>query len=360
MISLRSATPLPSPVSSLATLIVPFQIAGIGILQGRTNQPPMPEQTAGYRARETMQPATRIRVAADAGVDLHMHTLASDGRWTPETLVAYLKNENFSVIAVADHDTMDSVPEMTERGEAAGIHVLPAVEMTTRWEERQVHCLVYGADLSAPTCAGFQSLLARQQDNLRATAYRMVELLERHGRRLPSLDEVAAGRPLWPHLVFRAMIKDGHGSSLFSAHNIIRGLGEPALVDVPLAETVEIAHQAGAIAIIAHPGRDDGWGFLYEDRLDKMIAEIPIDGLEAHYRSYTTADTVRYRNYAEQHGLLVSAGSDSHWPNFPVNPNPHPARWIAPLLERLGVDVAEFEGPAWVPPAEPPAESAAG
>ncbi len=307
-----------------------------------------------------MRSTTKILIEPDDAVDLHMHTLASDGRWTPETLVAYLKDESFRVVAVADHDSMDSVPEMIARGEAAGIHVVPAVEMTTRWEERQVHCLVYGVDLSSARSAGFQALLSRQQDNLRATSERMVALLERHGRHLPSLQEVTAGRPLRPHLVFTTMIKDGHGSSLYSAHNIVRGLGEPALVDVPLDETVAMAHQAGAIAIIAHPGRNDGWGFLYEDRLDKMRSEIPIDGVEAHYRSYTSADTERYRNYAEQHGLLVSSGSDSHWPNFPVNPRPHPARWIAPLLGRVGVDVGEFEGPAWVPPADAPAAPDAG
>lgn len=307
-----------------------------------------------------MQSATRIVVGADDAVDLHMHTTASDGRWTPQTLMEYLQEHDFKIVALADHDTMDSVPEMVERGAAAGIHVVPGVEMTTRWEERHVHCLIYGIDIASPSAAGFRALMERQQDNLRATAERMVSLLERHGRRLPSLDEVAAGRPLWPHLVFRAMIKDGHGNSLFTAHNIVRGLGEPALVDVPLGETVEMAHQAGAVAIIAHPGRDDGWGFLYEDRLDTMRRDIPIDGVEAHYRSYTTADTERYRRYAEQHNLLVSSGSDSHWPNFPVNPNPHPAKWIVSLLDRLDIEVEPFEGPAWVPPPAPPEDSDAG
>jgi 3',5'-nucleoside bisphosphate phosphatase len=308
----------------------------------------------------SMQKTTPIQIGPDDAVDLHMHTLASDGRWTPETLTAYLVENDFKVVALADHDTMASVPEMEERCSAAGIHLVHAVEMTTRWQERHVHCLVYGIDLHDRAAGAFEALMHRQQENLRETAERMVSLLERHGRHLPSLDEVTAGRPLWPHLVFRTMIKDGHGNSLFSAHNIIRGLGEPALVDVPLAETVDAAHEAGAVAIIAHPGRDDGWGFLYEDRLDTMRAEIPIDGVEAHYRSYTSADTERYRAYAELHGLLVSSGSDSHWPNFPVNPTPHPARWTAPLLARLGIEVGPFEGPAWVPPPEPPEDSAAG
>lgn len=307
-----------------------------------------------------MHSTTRPFVGPDDAVDLHMHTRASDGQWTPETLVAHLAENSFKVVAVADHDSMHSVPETVERGADVGIHVVPAVEMTTRWEERQVHCLVYGIDLHSAASGTFRALLQRQQDNLTATAERMVSLLERHGRRIPSLDEVAAGRPLTPHLVFTSMIKNGHGSNLYLAHNIIRGLGEEALVDVPLAETVEAVNEAGAVAIVAHPGRNDGWGFLYEDRLDAMRQTVDIDGVEAHYRTYTSGDVERYRNYAEEHGLLVSSGSDSHWPNHPVNPTPHPARWSVQLLVRLGFEVGPFEGPAWVPPPEAPEESAAG
>ena len=307
-----------------------------------------------------MHSSSRPFIGPDEAVDMHMHTRASDGQWTPETLVAYLQEHAFKVVAVSDHDSMASVPEVAERAAAVGIHVVPAVEMTTRWEERHVHCLVYGMDLAASDAAGFNALLQRQQDNLEATAQRMVSLLEQHGRHVPSLDEVTAGRRLTPHLVFTTMIQDGHGSNLYTAHNIIRGFGEPALVDVPLAETVNLAREAGAISIIAHPGRNDGWGFLYEDRLDHMRESVAFDGVEAHYRTYTTADVERYRNYAQEHDLLVSTGSDSHWPSFPVNPTPHPARWSVDLLTRLGIEVGPFEGPAWIPPPEPPEDSDAG
>ncbi|MGH9174442.1 MAG: hypothetical protein ACRD1H_08795, partial [Vicinamibacterales bacterium] len=68
-------------------------------------------------------------------------------------------------------------------------------------------------------------------------------------------------------------------------------------------------------------------------------------------------DTERYRAWAGQRGLLVSSGSDSHWPNYPVNPIAHKARWVAPLLERLGFAVGPWEGPAWMP--TPPVEAAA-
>lgn len=301
----------------------------------------------------------RATLGPDDAVDLHMHTFASDGRWSPEELTAYLVGNNFRLVALADHDTMYSVPEMARRTREAGIDCIPAVEMTTRWERRQVHLLVYGIDPEAASSAPFMAVLETQQRQLRETSQRMIELLDQHCRYIPSLHdlpEIRLGLQLTPHRVFTAMIRNGHGNNLYQAHNIVRGLGEPAVVDVPLEETVAAAHASGGLAIVAHPGRDDGSGILKEEDLDRMLSVVPIDGVEAHYRSYKDADTERYRAWAERNGLVVSSGSDSHWPNHPVNPIAHNARWVAPLLERLGYTVSPWEGPAWMP--APPAEPA--
>lgn len=296
------------------------------------------------------------RIDPEAFVDLHMHTTASDGGWTPPQLISHLHERDFRVAAVADHDSMDSVPAMIELGRDAGIEVIPAVEMTTRWEDRQVHCLIYGIHLERPESRLFRELLDDQQRRLAEMSEHIVKLLDQHGRVVPSLDDVAAGRSLKPYLVYQAMIRDGHGYDARTAHNIVKGLGEPGLVDVPLSQTVEAAHEAGALAIIAHPGRDDGWGVLRQPELDRMLAEIPFDGVEGHYRSYSEEDTEYYRRWAADRGKLVSTGSDSHRPGFPVDPKPHPAKWAAGLLERLGYLVVPFEGAAWVPP-EPAAAS---
>ncbi|RIK46176.1 MAG: PHP domain-containing protein [Chloroflexi bacterium] len=299
-----------------------------------------------------MTEKTQTLLAPDAAVDLHLHTFASDGRWTHEALVDYLTERQFTVAAIADHDTMHSVPGVTQLARERGITIVPAVEMTTRWNGRQVHLLVYGVDVADPRSEPFRKVLQRQQDQLAETAERMLGLLARHARHTPSLREIAGDLPLTPHRVFSAMIRDGHANGLQQAHNILRSMGEPVVVDVPLDETVDAAHAARALTIVAHPGRDEGAGILDAAKLDELYAEIPIDGVEAHYRSYKDADVQRYRAWAEQNGLLVSAGSDSHWPSFPVNPTPHPARWIAGLLARLGQPVAPWEGPAWEP--DPP------
>jgi len=305
------------------------------------------ERKPGWEGRLTaVETAT---LAPDVAVDLHMHTRASDGGWTPETLIEHLAEHNFKVVAVADHDTMDSVPETTARGAERDSHVVPAVEMTTRWRERQIHLLVYGIDSARPESRPFLDLLARQQVALAEMSERILALLEKNGRKIRSMDEVLDGRPQKPYMVYRAMIKDGHGTNLRTAHNIIKGMDEPGLVDVPFGETVEKAQAAGALAVIAHPGRDDGWGVLRANELTEIHAEAPFDGVEAHYRSYTVNDTRLYRGWAAEHELVVSAGSDSHRQNFPVNPIPYKAAWIAGLLGKLGIEVELPEGAVWDP-----------
>ena len=288
-------------------------------------------------------------LSPDAAVDLHLHTLASDGGWTPEKLIEHLAERDFKVAAVADHDTMDSVPEMIERGTERGIRIVPAVEMTTRWRERQIHLLVYGIDAGKPESQPFMNLLGRQQEALAEMSERILTLLERNGRKIRSMDDVLDGRPPKPYMVYRAMIRDGHGTDLRTAHNIVKGMDESGLVDVPIEETVAKARAAGAIAVVAHPGRDDGWGYLRANELTELYAEVPFDGVEAHYRSYTVNDTRLYRSWADEHERVVSTGSDSHRLNFPVNPIPYKAAWCGLLLRRLGIEVEQPEGAAWDP-----------
>jgi 3',5'-nucleoside bisphosphate phosphatase len=311
----------------------------------------------------------------EAPVDLHLHTLASDGFWTPAGLIDHLTERGFRVAAVCDHDTQRSVLEAIRLGEERGIVVIPGVEVTTRWADRQWHLLVYGIrpDRTDPAAAAFQAAMTRIDADLRRVAVDAWKRIEASGRSLPSLEEVMAGRPLWPFHVLSAAIKEGHVKNLSEAADLVVKLGGTFTADLPLAEVVAAAHEAGGVCVVAHPGRSDSVGVMTEADLDTMLLEIPIDGLEAHYRSYTDEQTALYRRLAEARGLLVSCGSDSHAPKQPVDPRPWRAAWCAGLLRRLGVEiVAVPEGAAvWAvgmdpdavvpaseptPPTEPPGE----
>ena len=127
--------------------------------------------------------------------------------------------------------------------------------------------------------------------------------------------------------------------NLKEAAELVSGLGGGFSADEPLDRVVDAAHQAGGITVVAHPGRSDSVGALLPEDLDRMLAEIPIDGLEAHYRSHTDDQTALYRRLAAEKGLLISTGSDSHAPHQPVNPRPWRAIWAADLLARLGITV---------------------
>lgn len=304
------------------------------------------------------QPAPEpLTLAPGDRIDLHLHTLASDGAWTPAALVDHLAGAEFRVAAVADHDTQRSVPEVTRRAAKRGIRIIPAVEVTTRWNGRQWHVLVYGIrpDRADAAACAFHSVLADLDAQLLTLAEDARRRIEADGKPLPSLEEIAGGRPLWPFHVLSAAIREGHVRNLKEAAELVSRLGGGFSADEPLARVVDAAHQAGGITVVAHPGRADSVGALLPDDLERMLAEVPIDGLEAHYRSHTDEQTALYRRLAGEKGLLISAGSDSHAPYQPVNPRPWRAIWAAELLGRLGITVEPVaEGEAiWEPGMDP-------
>ncbi len=305
----------------------------------------------GFSVNRTVQ-------AADP-VDLHLHTLASDGFWTPEELIARLAENGFKVAAICDHDSQRSVPEATTLGAERGITIIPGVEMTTWWNERQWHLLVYGfvpgrRDAKAKA---FRSCLDDIAALLRSRAEDAKERIETSGKVMPSFEEVRSDRPLTPFHVLSAAIKDGHYKGLKEAAEGVIELGGNFTADLPLERVVAAAHQAGAVCVMAHPGRADSVGVMTAVDLDKMLAEgIAIDGLEAHYRSYSDAQTSEYREMAAERGLLISCGSDSHASNVPVDPRPWQAAWCADLLGRFGITVEGLVEPVWTagPPAAEP------
>ena len=283
----------------------------------------------------------QFAIEASAPVDLHLHTLASDGFWTPSDLLETIARRGFKVVAVTDHDNQRSVAEAMRIGQEIGVRVVPGVEMTTRWNGRQVHVLVYGLapDLTGPAAAKWNAALSEIDALMRERALDAKARFVESGRALPSLDEILNGRVMWPFHILSAAIKDQHAKNLKESAELLVSLGGDFNGDLPLEQVVEAAHEAGGITVIAHPGRGDSVGLVTADDLAKMLPEIPVDGLEAHYRSHSDVDTALYRRLANEHGLVISAGSDSHAPAQPVDPLPYQAGWVRDLLGRLSIEM---------------------
>ena len=276
----------------------------------------------------------RLKLAPDAAVDLQLHTTNSDGYWAPEELLDHVAAEGFSLVAVTDHDRMDTVPRVVELGKERGVHVLPAVEMSCAWEDRLVDILCFGFTPGQNTLLHVANRTRQAQlHNVRE----VYDTLQRQGYTFPRASEVLSrsnGEPR--HL--------GHLFDLMAAHgyaDIMRPAIKAAnyrMVTAEVPEVVAAAHESGAVALIAHPGRSDGF-FQFETRdLDRLRTIAPIDGLEILHPSHTPELAELYRAYTQEHDLLVSTGSDSHGPPDPL-PIKYPASLSRLLLERCGIAV---------------------
>lgn len=272
-----------------------------------------------------------------SAIDLHLHTVYSDGKWMPEDLIDHLLAEGFALAAITDHDRVDTVASLQELARAKGLPLLVGTEMTTTWQGSITDILCYGYEPANSAALGdlAAALLHAQQENTRQ-AY---DYLCRNGHieEVPPeelaaiLQTPAAQMPF--ELVALAHRQGGENlNAALNASGLKLETSEPAAV-------VEAGHRCGALCLIAHPGRSDGFCCFDWDLLDRFRQEIPIDGLEAHYPRHTPDQVALYLEYAQQHDLLVSSGSDSHEPAKP--PIKYRAELSRALLERLGIQMKE-------------------
>jgi predicted metal-dependent phosphoesterase TrpH len=279
---------------------------------------------------------TGLRLAADATIDLHLHTTYSDGRWMPEPLLDHLLREQFGLAAIADHDRADTVAAIQQLALDKHLPVLVAVEMTTTWKGELADLLCFGFDPHHNALNDLtQDLLRRQQENTR----QVYENLQRQGYALPP-DALSAtlAKPSsqQPHALVALLKEHGYGLGEPSAGKILLAAGCTFATNDPAA-VVEAAHRSGAVCLLAHPGRGDGFVTFDVQLLDQFRQEVPIDGLEVYYPLHTPTQTAMYREYAQRHHLLTSAGSDSHGPDKP--PIKYRAELSRGLLERVGIQI---------------------
>jgi predicted metal-dependent phosphoesterase TrpH len=281
---------------------------------------------------------THLILAADALIDLHLHTTFSDGTWTPEQLIDYLVNKQFGLVAIRDHDRADTVVVLQQLALDKHLPVLVAVEMTTRWQGEMTDVLCYGFDPKRNSLNDLaQDLRSRQCENTRE----VYENLYRKGYAFPHYpDELSAilekPSPQQPHELVALLKKHGYGAGKPSAGKIALEAGCTFATN-DVAAVVDAAHRSGAVCIIAHPGREDGFVCYDVQLLDQLRREVPIDGLEVYYPVHTPERTAMYLDYAQKHDLLVSSGSDSHGPDKP--PIKYPAKLSQNLLERVGIQI---------------------
>lgn len=242
-------------------------------------------------------------------VDLHVHTNASDGQYTPSEVVALARA--FDLIAITDHDTTDGVAE----ARAAAAHhgaplILPGIEISTAEDRGDVHMLGYFVRVDD---AGFQDALRGFREARFRRGQMMVEKLARLGVHLEwaRVEQIAAGAVGRPHIA-RAMCEAGYVESVREAFNRYIGNDGPAYVArkrLTPEESVDLIHRAGGVAVFAHPALAAGW----RDLLKGLVA-AGLDGVEVNHPSNDERTRLELRALAAQHSLIMTGGSDFHGP----------------------------------------------
>jgi len=240
--------------------------------------------------------------------DLHLHTFFSDGTFTPEELVERASKLGFAAIALTDHDTVEGCERAATACAAAQMEFISGTELTAEHADTEVHILAYLVDTQNQTLltriAGFQSV---RQNRIRE----MVAALNKLGIPLKAESVFALANcksPGRPH-VARALVKEKLIGNLDEAFERYLKKGRPAWVPktkMSALEAVELIHQAGGLAVMAHPGLN---------RTDEIIPDLVdagLDGIECFHTKHSTTMAGRYLEIADKFHLLVTGGSDCH------------------------------------------------
>lgn len=248
--------------------------------------------------------------AAGTGVphiDLHTHSTASDGAFPPADVVAHAHTVGLAAIALTDHDAVDGVADATLAGERLGVRVIAGVELSAFEGNRELHLL----GLHLADTAGMESGLVEFRTARRARAEEIVQRLNRHNvpvtvdAVMAEAGEGAVGRP---H-VARAMIAGGWVRDQREAFDRYLGAGRPAFVDklrLTVADAIAMVHQAGGIAVWAHPGQEG-----VRARIEPLAA-LGLDGIEVRHPSHSADDVARLGALTDFFHLVPSGGSDWH------------------------------------------------
>jgi predicted metal-dependent phosphoesterase TrpH len=244
-------------------------------------------------------------------IDLHAHTTASDGRSTPDELIARAASKGIRTLAVTDHDTMAAHPAAAAAAAAAGLTFVPGIEITSVYKGKDAHVLAYFLDPATP---GLEAMMADQRERRVRRAREIAAALERMGAPI-DVDQLLAsagartGKAIARPQIAQALIAAGHVADVAEAFD--RYLGEGCGAYVPHTgaspmEVVELIVRGGGMASLAHPGT------LKKDEVIDQMRDAGMQALEVYHSSHDAEATAHYLAIARRLELAVTGGSDYH------------------------------------------------
>ncbi len=248
-------------------------------------------------------------------VDLHMHSIYSDGRLTPTQLVSRATDAGLRAMAIADHDNVDGVPEAMAAGELAGIEVLSGVELSVVWEQYQdLHLLGYGFDPAddrlGQALADFREFRAGRSEQI---LVKINERLVAEGRQpldFATVKATAGGTIGRPH-IGQTLLEAGYVRSMEQAFQRYLVPCNVPKRYFPVDEAIGMIHAAGGCAVLAHPPFIKATDREMEELIEALVS-FGLDGVEVYNSGADNATIDKHLTLTRRRGLIVTGGSDFH------------------------------------------------
>ncbi len=243
-------------------------------------------------------------------VDLHIHTTASDGKFTPAEIVRQACEQGLVYIAICDHDSIDGVAPAREAAKSCpGLTVIAGVEINTDISAGELHVLGYLCD-----CGNAE--LANTLEGLRNSrierAQKMIQKLNRLGIKIDyeRVKEIAGPGSIGRPHIAQAMLEKGYINTFKEAFNKYISRGGPAYVErtkISPMEATQLILRSGGIPVLAHP--------LTFDNPEALIVDLKpagLAGIETYYSGYSPEQIRELLRLAEKYNLITTGGSDFH------------------------------------------------
>lgn len=251
-------------------------------------------------------------------IDLHTHSLKSDGAQTPADVVRTAYAAGLSAIALADHDNIEGVPEAMAEGQRLGVEVIPAVELSAQ-SDTELHILGYFIDIQNKRLNEAMAYALQVRDQRQEETCRKLNE-QGFAITMDELRQEAHGNPVLCRAHFaQIMVRKGYAASVQEAFSKYLSVGCYAYTNrqaLTGPEAVSLIREAGGISVAAHLHLIKMPDEQLKEYLKSLIP-YGLDGVEGYYTDYTPDMDQRYRNMAKELGLVISGGTDYHGANKP-------------------------------------------
>lgn len=242
-------------------------------------------------------------------IDLHSHSVASDGQYPAAEVAERAAAAGVSVWALTDHDTVAGLGDGAAAARTVGVDFVPGIELSVQFDRREVHLLGHFIDPAGAALRSFSDLLAEKR---RMRMGEIISKLAALGVALApdDVERFAGGKILGRPHVARALVEKGVVETVREAFDRYLGEGRPAYVGrfrLDVKDAIRLVHEAGGTATLAHPGVN---GIERGDLA--RLRGFGLDGVEVYHLDHNPSVRDKYLRAARDHDLVATAGTDFH------------------------------------------------